>query len=101
MLRPYQSETVSRVRVAFSQGARSVLMVAPTGAGKTVMFSYITNSAAAKGRRVMILVHRQELLDQCSRTLTENGVSHGIVASGRSMNQIHGVQVASVQTLAT
>jgi superfamily II DNA or RNA helicase len=99
MLRPYQSETVSRVRVAFSQGARSVLMVAPTGAGKTVMFSYITNSAAAKGRRVMILVHRQELLDQCSRTLTENGVSHGIVASGRSMNQIHPVQVASVQTL--
>ena len=99
MLRPYQSDTVSRVRVAFSQGARSVLMVAPTGAGKTVMFSYITNSAAAKGRRVMILVHRQELLDQCSRTLTENGVSHGFVASGRSMNQIHGVQVASVQTL--
>lgn len=99
MLRPYQTETVARVRVAFSQGSRSVLMVSPTGSGKTMMFSYITNSAAAKGRRVMILVHRQELLDQCSRTLTQNGVSHGMVASGRNMNQLHTVQVASVQTL--
>jgi superfamily II DNA or RNA helicase len=74
--------------------------VLPTGGGKTVCFSYIAQSAAKKGNRVCILVHRAELLDQASRSLTAMGVSHGRIAAGRSMDLSHAVQVASVQTLA-
>ena len=98
-LRPYQREAVEKIRDCYLRGVRSVILVAPTGGGKTLIFSHIAKRAAIKGKRVLILVHRQELLDQCSRTLLENGVEHGIIASGRSMNQMHGVQVASVQTL--
>jgi superfamily II DNA or RNA helicase len=77
-----------------------VLYVLPTGGGKTVIFSYITERAARLGNRVCILVHRQELVDQTSRTLTEIGVEHGIIAAGRAQDLSFGVQVASVQTLA-
>jgi superfamily II DNA or RNA helicase len=47
---------------------------------------------------VLILVHRQELLNQASDKLLELGTEHGLIAAGRSMNA-DAVQVASVQTL--
>jgi DNA repair protein RadD len=97
-LRPYQSDAIERVRDAYRSGARAPLLVAPTGAGKTVMFSYVAMSAAERGRRVLILAHRRELIRQASRKLTETGVPHGIIAPGHTPTRDL-VQVASVQTL--
>lgn len=99
-LRPYQLDAVADVRQAFGAGHRRVLFVMPTGAGKTTVFTYITENAAAKGNRVLILVHRVELLDQASDTLSKMGVRHGLIAANRSMNLAPMVQVASVQTIA-
>ena len=50
------------------------------------------------GRRVLILVHRAELLRQASRTLDRWGVPHGVIAPGWSMTS-QMVQVGSVQTI--
>jgi DNA repair protein RadD len=99
-LRPYQQQLITDIRLQYQLGRRSVLAVLPTGGGKTVCFSYIAQAAARRGNRVCILVHRQELLDQASRSLTAMGVQHGRIAAGRSMDLSHGVQVASVGTLA-
>jgi superfamily II DNA or RNA helicase len=99
-LREYQQELVGRIRDAFRRGIRRALVVAPTGAGKTTVFSYISHGASKKGNRVMITVHRSELIDQASKTLRAFGVPHGIISAGRSMNLSECVQVASVQTLA-
>jgi len=74
------------------------LAVLPTGAGKTVVFAWIAQQAARKGNRVMILVHRDFLLDQTSEQLAELGVPHGIIAPGYPQtNDL--VQVASVFTV--
>jgi DNA repair protein RadD len=99
-LRPYQQEAVANIRQAFSERHRSVLFVLPTGGGKTVLFSHITEQAAARGNRVCILVHRAELLRQASASLTAMGVPHGLVAANHSMDLSRRVQVASVATLA-
>lgn len=99
-LRPYQQKMVDEIRLQYQLGKKSVLGVLSTGGGKTCIFSYIAQAAAKKGNRVCILVHRQELLDQASRSLTAMGVTHGRIAAGRSMDLSHAVQVASVQTLA-
>lgn len=98
-LRDYQEQLARSIRDAYRLGRNRPLAVAPTGAGKTVLFSYIAKSAAERGNPVMILVHRQELVDQTSRTLRTFGVQHGIIAAGRSGDSTHAVQVASVQTL--
>lgn len=98
-LRPYQQEAVDSVRAALVAGRKAPLLVAPTGAGKTVMFSHITEGAMRKGKRVTVLVHRQELLDQTSRALTGLGVPHGLIAAGRTGDPRQPVQVAGVQTL--
>ncbi len=98
-LRPYQSQAVDQVREAFRAGRRRPLLVAPTGSGKTVIFSYVTANAAAKGNRTLVLVHRAELLNQTHAALSQLEVPHGLIAAGKTADHSHLTQVASVQTL--
>ena len=98
-LRPYQLQAVEQLRQAY-QRHRSVLFVLPTGGGKTVVFSHIAEQAAAKGSRICILVHRQELLRQASASLQALDVPHGLIAANHAMDLSRQVQIASVQTLA-
>ena len=97
-LRAYQNDAIEAVREAFRAGKRAPLLVAATGAGKTVMFGFIASRTAAGGKRVLILCHRRELIRQASNKLREVGVAHGIIAPGFTGNR-ELVQVASVQTL--
>jgi superfamily II DNA or RNA helicase len=97
-LRDYQIQSVDACRNAYRTGFKSPLLVLPTGGGKTVVFCYIAEQAYKSGKRVYILVHRQELLRQTSEKLDTFGVRHGCVAPGHSMTG-DAVQVASVQTL--
>jgi superfamily II DNA or RNA helicase len=98
-LRDYQADCIHDIREAYRAGRRSPLLVSPTGSGKTVMFAYIANGTSRKGNRVLILVHRQELVDQTVRTLHAFKVDHGVIAAGRSPDRTHAVQVGSVQTV--
>jgi len=98
-LRPYQENGVAEIRAAFHSGARSVLYQLPTGAGKTRVFTFIATSAMARGKRVLILVHRQELREQVVASLESLGVACGVIAPGAPETS-HAVQVASVQTIA-
>jgi len=98
-LRGYQQRAIDDLRDAYRSGARAPLLVLPTGGGKTIIFSTIAASAAAKGNRVLILVHRRELIHQASSKLSWIGLYHGIIAAGVPATDAP-VQVASVQTLA-
>ncbi|CAB4157779.1 SSL2 DNA or RNA helicases of superfamily II [uncultured Caudovirales phage] len=97
-LRDYQIEAVNKIRKAYSDGAKKVLFVLPTGGGKTAIFSHITESAFKKSNSVFILVHREELLLQSSRKLAELGVPHGRISPAFSQTRDK-IQVCSVQTL--
>lgn len=98
-LRPYQQQAVHDLRLAYRDGARAPLLVAPTGMGKTVIMADILRSLAARGRSAMVLVHRRELIAQTSAKLTLADVPHGIIAAGTAAADAP-IQVASVQTLA-
>lgn len=99
-LRPYQSRALDASRAALAGGARRVLLVAPTGSGKTTVASAIMQGAIAKGRRVLFLAHRRELIDQCVARLAEHDITAGVILAGRQPFPHRAVQVASVQTLA-
>ena len=58
----------------------SVLCAAPTGSGKTVVLSEITQMALLKNSRIMALVHREELLHQVfNAILNQTGLEPGVV----------------------
>lgn len=95
---PDQQIFVDGIRDAF-RAHRTVLGVAPTGFGKTVTFAYIAKGAEKKGRRVLVLAHRQELLDQISDALARFYIRHGFIAAGYPSDTRAMVQVGSTQTV--
>lgn len=98
ILRPYQSELVEGVWAKHKAGRRNILMVLPTGGGKTACFATLTQGWTGVGEVTCIIVHRRELLNQASQALTRVGVPHGRIEPGR-MQTRDAVQVASVDTL--
>jgi superfamily II DNA or RNA helicase len=104
-LRAYQSEGIQQIRAAFASGAKAPLYVLPTGGGKTVLFSEIAASSERRGKRVLILAHRVELVDQIVTSLRDFNVTPDIIAAGYIRSGGRGraanrhVAVASVQTL--
>lgn len=97
-LRDYQTEGVAKIRASL-RDHRRVLFVLSTGGGKTVIFTFIAESASAKGNDIMIVAHRQEIVEQISSALDAMGVRHGMIMPGRTMTGDR-VQVAMVQTIA-
>lgn len=98
-LRGYQDNATNAIRQAYLSGNRAPLLVLPTGGGKTVIFTYIAATSSGRGKRVLILVHRIELLRQTSQALHKFSIPHGLVNPSFTPNLSHSVQVASVQTL--
>lgn len=91
-LRDYQIEGRDGIRAAFRR-VRSVLYVLSTGGGKTALFSAISEGAAARGNRVLIIQHRKELIRQASLSLAALGVPHRIIAPPNKVAKIRGAHV--------
>jgi superfamily II DNA or RNA helicase len=101
-LRPYQADAIQRARAAYRRGRQRILLVAPTGAGKTRMAVEIARGALAKGGKVLWLAHRSELLRQAYGALKREGVPEadlGIIAPWASYSRDARVQIASIHTL--
>lgn len=87
-LRPYQQDVVNEVRVAYQDGYKCPLVVASTGAGKTVMFSYIAKHAAEKNNAIVIAAHRKEIIRQISLSLARFALPHNVIAPPQLVRQI-------------
>jgi superfamily II DNA or RNA helicase len=99
-LRPYQAAAIDQLRANIRAGVRRQILMAPTGAGKTVTFAHLIESAAQRGKYCHVWAHRKELVEQCSEKLFSLGVEHGIIrANDPRRRPWAGVHVATVQTL--
>jgi len=98
-LRPYQEQLLEDIRTSMRRGHRRVLAVMPTGAGKGTTIAVMVSNAAERGRRVLILAHRAELIADLSQRIHGLGINHGILANGYREDLSHPVQVGSVQTV--
>ena len=64
-----------------------------------MIFSFVVRNAVARGKRVCVLAHRQEIVEQIDVALSALDVPHGLIAAGHPETDAP-VQVASVMTLA-
>lgn len=76
VLRNYQSDSIKAVRDSFRKGNSRVLCVLPCGAGKTVLFAYMSKRhiEMSPENNVLFLVHRKELVDQTVDTFRRFGL---------------------------
>lgn len=98
-LRRYQVEIIDRVAAEIAAGRRRVLLVAPTGSGKTVIGAAIIAEAAEAGRKILVIAHRREIVAQTAAKLYAAGVDAGIIQAGHPSRPGQAVQIASIQTL--
>lgn len=75
--RDYQLDVEQRAEALWLSGARNVLEVMPTGAGKTFLFS----RHISRRRCAVAIAHRSELVGQISLALAREGVRHRIIGA--------------------
>lgn len=100
-LRDYQKTAINNARAAFGNGSRSVVVVSPTGSGKSVIFAECTRQHVSKGGRVVVVVHRRELAKQAAAHLAKRGLySVRTIIGGRALGPVDApVTVAAIQSL--
>jgi superfamily II DNA or RNA helicase len=98
-LRAYQLDAIAEVDRVIAGGARRIIVTAPTGSGKTIIAAELIKAARDCGIRVLVLVHRREIIRQTSFKLSAYGIGHGFIAAGLVADPAQAVQLASVQTL--
>jgi superfamily II DNA or RNA helicase len=100
-LRPYQKEAKEAIQAEWEKGIRRTLLVLPTGTGKTIVFSKLTEDSVRDGERVLVLAHRGELLDQAADKLSKStGLGCATEKAEEScLGSWYRVVVGSVQSL--
>lgn len=76
-LADYQEDVVDGIYSAYRNGARNVMPVLPTGAGKTVVMGHIAHEYQGCG---VSMAHRGHLVGQLSMALAREGLQHDIIA---------------------
>ena len=97
-LRPYQTDIVDSLRLTLGKHRRSVLC-APTGAGKTIMFTYMISEHLKRGGNVLVLTHRTELLKQSGSSFQKFGLSPEYITAGSKPDLTAKLHVCMVETL--
>lgn len=73
----FQQDVVTGIYQAYRDGARNVMPVLPTGAGKTVIMGHLAHEYDGYG---VSIAHRGELVGQMSVALAREGLRHDIIA---------------------
>lgn len=101
-LRPYQNDGIRDIFNAWNPGIlnmMNVLFQMPTGTGKTTVFSEIVRRARLKEKKILIVVHRKELVEQIAERLLLFDIEVGLISGNVQADPTQKVQVATIQTL--
>lgn len=99
-LRTYQSNAITELREAIKAGKRRIMLSSATGSGKSRIMVEMAQSAATKGKRVVVFCDRIQLVQQMSGHFASIGLHHGVMQGENSRASYSPVLVASIQTVA-
>lgn len=105
-LRDYQLEAIEAVRdhirdaLAAGNKGVNILIVAPTGSGKTVIGSHLINESTRKLKKSAFVVDRTTLINQTSAVFDRYGIEHGIIQADHPRREAwRRVQLCSAMTI--
>jgi superfamily II DNA or RNA helicase len=101
-MKPYpdQQKSINEIFTEFQTKER-LLFQLPTGGGKTAVFSFIAKRFIKEyQKKILVLAHREELINQTLNTLRDIGVScESVFASKKSLKHNANAYVGMIQTL--
>ena len=102
MLRAYQDQVIRELQDAVAAGYKRILLVAPTGSGKTVIAGSLIKATGRDYGHSLFIAHRRELIEQTSRRLRVEGIAASVILAGRDgqYDAMARTQVAGIQSLA-
>jgi len=95
--RPYQEKAIDNILEAW-QRYNSTIFVSETGSGKTVIAGSVIHQLYQRKKKILFVVHRDNLLQQTKKAFREFGIRHGVIASGYPSLRYR-TQIASMQTI--
>jgi DNA repair protein RadD len=99
--RPYQARAIEAVRASRRAGNRRILLVSPTGSGKSVMGTIMIHRANGLDQRVLVIVHSRELFGQWHVHMGNAGIKAGVMMADDYRADLQApVQVGTAATLA-
>lgn len=99
-LYPHQTKVIGELREGLRQGHKRQVLGLATGGGKTVVAAHIAKSAVERGKRVLFIVDRIELVGQAVRTFDRIGLRCGILQGDNTdYSRDDDIIVASIQTI--
>lgn len=100
VLRNYQDGAIERMGLGIREGHRCQIIMAPCGAGKSLIATELLRRAHRKMSRAIFVCDRVALIDQFSAMLDNYGVPHGVIQASHPKKDKHaGIQVCSAQTI--
>lgn len=98
-LRDYQKEGFNNIIETLDSTDDPVMFVLATGGGKTVTFMEVIKHYLKQNYNIILVAHRQELIEQAYRTFKKNGIYSGIIKAGYPRRHEFNVQICSIQTI--
>lgn len=106
-LRPRQIELEGKIKEACRKlklknptRALKICIQAPCGFGKTPLMVKMIKGAEAKGKKILFLAPKKELINQCSKMLMFNKIEHGVLNNPKKANINALVQLSCPETMA-
>lgn len=81
-LRTYQQKAVDDVKKTWSQGVKDIVLVMPTGSGKSRSMAELAKVDAP----VVIAAHRRELVSQLALAIAKEGLPHRFIAQKKTVS---------------
>jgi len=98
-LRPYQEELVESIRNSILADHKNIVLCAPTGSGKTVIFSFMVMEHIRKGGKALIVTDRIELMKQASGAFSKLRMDPELIRAGHEPDLMKPLTVAMCETL--
>lgn len=98
---PHQDYAHAEIWKAIDAGEKRILLSSPTGGGKSRIVSDCIHAARNRHWKCTLYTNRKMLLEQLSRMLSEQDISHGIRAAEKPQEPWHNIQVSSIPTVAS
>lgn len=98
-LRDYQINLIERISHAMAMGYKRIVVVLPTGGGKTHVARVIIAECIARAYESMFLVHRREILKQTAEKFSDFSQDMGFILPNVPIERGKLLQMASTATL--